>query len=137
VLFKSSGTSKLPMVKAVMTKCLNGKKSIIIFKVENSVNFTQQEIKIFQVIESIKPVIAFNNRFDETLVEKINGMGSELEVPSVTKSYFVISVNVKLITKHLKLFSRVNTNGQWIFFMMNLQKTQVENLLKFAYEVHK
>jgi hypothetical protein len=69
---------KMPMVKAVMTKCLNGKESITIFEVENSVNFTQQEIKIFQVIESIKPVIAFNN-ITEALVDKINDMAKNLK----------------------------------------------------------
>lgn len=124
---------RMIIIKNIISKCLVGKESITIFAMETSRNFSKQQNKMYQIIELVKPVYVFNS-IDETLAEKINDMGNELEVPSTTKSYFVMSENISSLSRNLKLFSRVNTNGQWIFFLMNFQMIEVHNLLKTAYK---
>ena len=64
-------------------------------------------------------------------------MGSELEVPLATKSYFVMSENIYLMSKNIKFLPRLNANGQWIFFLMNFRNSYLENLLKHAYAEYK
>jgi hypothetical protein len=127
---------RMMVIKNIMTSCLSGKESITVFKAENSRNFEKQQTKMYQLIGSIKPVFVVNN-INETSVETFNDMGNELEVPSTTKSYFVMSENVETLTRNLKLFSRVNANGQWIFFTMNTNKAQVEDLLIRAFDSYK
>lgn len=123
-------------VRNIMVKCLTGKESITMLKVESLKNFSLQQNKMYQIVESIKPVYVFNS-INETSVKTINDMGNELEVPLTTKSYFLMSENIHLMTRNMKFLSQLNTNGQWIFFLMNFRKSDVENVLKFAYSEYK
>lgn len=56
-------------------------------------------------------------------------MGFELNSPSITKSYLVISQSPQLVMKNLKLYSQINTNGRWMFVLVNAKQSEIKALL--------
>lgn len=133
-LIESRLKVNLTFCKDIAKTFLSGQESVTVF-IANSLQETYSN-GVLKAVEAILPVLIYD-QVDEVLVMKIHDMGDELNIPSMSKSYMVFSESTKWIVWKLNLFSRINTNGKWIFFLTNIEKREAEILLKKAFEKHK
>lgn len=133
-LVESGLKVNITLCKDIAKTFLSGQESVTVFNAnrlrENYPN------GVLKAIEAILPLLIYDE-VDEVLVTKIHDMGDELNLPSMSKSYMVFSESTDWIALKLNLFSRINTNGKWIFFMSHIEKREAEILLKKAFEKHK
>lgn len=83
---------------------------------------------IMECLHRKLPVIVYS-KWNLQLVRQINDMGFELNSPSVTKGYLVVSQSSRLISKNLKLMSQINANGRWIFVIINAKISEIKSML--------
>lgn len=96
-------------------------------RTENQETFA---VKLF-IMKSLHfklPVIIYN-KWNLELVRQISDMGFELNSPSVTKGYLVISQSSRLISDNLKIMSQINANGRWIFVIINAKISEIKSML--------
>lgn len=124
----------LRLCKDIVETFFRGQTSVTVFKDRSSKHLFRSEV--IRLIQTIAPILVYDG-ISESLVERIHDMGDELNVPSVTKSYLAMSESADWISLNLNLFASVNTNGKWIFFLVNVEKSAAESLLKEAFEKHK
>lgn len=124
----------LKFCKNIVESFLQGQDSVTVFKDDKSKDFYRSEI--IKAIQTIVPVLVYDG-INEDLADKIHDMGDELNVPSMTKSYLALSESSEWINLNLNLFSKVNTNGKWIFFLVNFEEDKAEILLENGFKKHK
>lgn len=110
-------------------------ESVTIFNVDKSLELREQESSVAKVIQGIAPVMIYDELCDELAV-KISDMGEELDLPSTTKSYLLTTASIDLMTKYLPLFAKINTNGKWIFAMIDIKQSEIESILVKAWVEH-
>lgn len=126
--------SNLIFTKNIVKSFLSDQSSVTVFKSKESKDNLVDVI--IEAIESVLPALIYDE-ITETLAETINDMGDELNVPSRTKCYLAFGFSVDWIYKQLKFFARINTNGKWILFLVNVEKVDVELLILQAYQSHR
>lgn len=124
------------LFETILHAFLTKQDSITVFNVDQSLDSTTYDDLVLQMMQSIKPVRIFDG-MNEEFVKKYNDMGDELNLPSDTKSYFVLSTTTELLRSNLHFFSRINANGKWIFVIVNVDPKSVELLLINAWNEHK
>ena len=72
-----------------------------------------------------------------TLVDQINDMGDELVSLSTTKGYVVITGSLIILKGYLTRFARINTNGKWMMFIIDLEIPKAKTFLKDAWTHYK
>lgn len=124
------------LFETILHAFLTKQDSITVFNVDQSLDSTTYDDLVLQMMQSIKPVRIFDG-MNEEFVKKYNDMGDELNLPSDTKSYFVLSTTTELLRSNFQFFSRINANGKWIFVIVNVDPKSVELLLINAWNEHK
>ncbi|CAO1436671.1 unnamed protein product [Diamesa hyperborea] len=64
-------------------------------------------------------------------------MGDELVSPSTTKGYVVITGSLIILNESVIRFARINTNGKWMMFLVDLEISKAKTLLKEAWTNYK
>lgn len=64
-------------------------------------------------------------------------MGNELVSPSTTKGYVVITGSLIILKESVIRFARINTNGKWMMFLIDLEISKAKTLLKEAWTNYK
>lgn len=133
---ESENSQKLVFIETILRRFLTHQSTISIFNVDNSLSLQKRESSVMRLVQSVAPVIVYD-RLNEALVMKINDMGNEMNVPSTSKAYFILTTSHDVIKNHLELYSKINTNGKWIFLMIDVEALHVESLLITAWATHK
>jgi hypothetical protein len=120
--------------KYIVDLYLNDQSSVTVFN-SNGAKRLQNDI-IIKAMEDVLPATIYTE-INDALVEKIHDMGDELNVPSTSKSYFAMASSVDWFYSKLDLLSKVNTNGKWIFLLVNVEKEDVELLAVSSFKNHK
>lgn len=125
-------------VERILRPLLKHQDSVTVFKVipDNSLTLLKNHDAALQMIQSLVPVKVFDG-IDESVVSMFHDMGDEYNSPSTIKSYFVLTDSTEELNQNLKFFSKINTNGKWIFALIGVNSRQVELLLMEAWNVHK
>ncbi|CRL07718.1 CLUMA_CG020672, isoform A [Clunio marinus] len=109
-------------------------ESLTIFDTGKSKNVFKYKSQFLSIFHSILPCITYRN-LNDSLVRKISDMGNEISLPSTSKSY--LALGSYSISSHLPLYAKINTNGKWIFLLIELKHIQVERILINAWTNHK
>lgn len=136
ILTLNEDRSQLDFLEKILETFLVHQESVTVFNFDKSFYLREQESSVVEVIQRIAPVMIYDELWDE-MVERINDMGDELNLPSTTKSYFSTTADIDLMKKHLPLFAKINTNGKWIFAMINIKLSEIESILVEAWVEHK
>lgn len=81
--------------------------------------------------------VIFYNDLNLKLALNIHDMGFEINSPSITKGYLFLSRSARRTTKSLGLFSKINTNGRWIFVLSEVEVSEIKPLLIKAWTKYK
>lgn len=138
LLIESKSEINWGHVEKILRPLLKHQDSVTVFKVipDNSLKLFNNHGSALQMIQSLVPVKIFDS-IDEIIVNKFHDMGDEYNSPSTIKSYFVLSTATEVLDQHLKFFSKINTNGKWIFVLIDVNPRLIESLLMEAWNVHK
>lgn len=64
-------------------------------------------------------------------------MGNSIRSPSTANGYMVFVDDIELFLGYLLKFSKINSNGKWIFIFKNQPLKKVENVFEQAWNRHK
>lgn len=131
----SQGYIDVKLVESIVRKHLSGHESVKVFDLDKTLSL-DYEMQILRTLQSVTSVTIYEG-INETLTESFNDMGDELNVPSTSESYFVLTTSSGLLVENLNLFSRINTNGKWIFTLIRVKLSEVDALLVSAWRDHK
>lgn len=131
----SQGYIDVKLVEHVLRKHLSGHESVKVFDLDKTLSL-DYEMKMLQTLQSITSVTIYEG-INEALVKSFNDMGDELNVPSTTESYFVLTTSSALLVENLHLFSQINTNGKWVLVLFHVKGREVNALLVSAWRDHK
>lgn len=136
VKYEPDEIPNLALITSVITSFVAKQESVTVFDVDKSEKLFGRKSALYRTIHSSIPILIYDG-LDETRASAINDMGGELEVPSITKSYFVISSSAKILEANLKHFATINTNGRWFFGLIGVEKSEVENVLRTCWTKHR
>lgn len=133
---ETDATQRWMLLESIIRKFVGNQASISIFDIDNTDILSRRKSVLHRIINAITPVYVYKG-LNESLARKITDMGDELEVPSTSKSYVVMSASTNLVARKLKCFASINTNGKWIFTLVLVDSADVDALLIKAWNEFK
>lgn len=113
----------------------NEQASIAVFDIDTNKAADIRKDALHKVLNSIRPVLVYDD-LNAEIAEEISDMGGDLDSPLTSKCYVAMSTSTALIEDNLKFSAKVNTNGKWIFTMIEVTSADVEALLIRAWSVY-
>lgn len=108
------------LLSEILEKYLLDQESVIFFNIKTTNgtlgNYTIKEAYFLSNLAKIRPVIVYKG-LNQSNVDRLSDMGNEMKQPSTTKSYLSITAYKPHLLNSLKYFSKINTNGKWIFIV--------------------
>lgn len=79
-------------------------------------------------------VLQLDVSFADPNMTLLSDMQEEIMEPSSAIGYLIVSSSIYNVLSSLKYLAEINTNGRWLFILINVKRKSAENLLQSAWK---